>query len=77
MRDSTRKRGDGFLFLRHHYWQIKSDIIKVDAAVFQVGRMRLMVQVAVVEQRFGRDAAHVKTGAAQRYVLLYAGGLHT
>ena len=37
--------------------------------------MRHVVVVRVVEQRLGRDAAHVEAGAAARVVLLNADGL--
>ena len=36
-----------------------------------------MIEMAVIEQRFGGDTSNIETGSTQCRVLLYAGRLHT
>ena len=76
MGDTAGECGHRFLLLRHHDRQVKSNVIKLDSSLLQIGRVSLMVEVAVVEQRFGGYAADVETGAAQSGVLFHADGLH-
>merc|ERR1719259_93705 len=61
MRDAAGQTRNRLLLLRHHHWQIQFYVIKLDPAILKIGPVCLMIKMAVVEQRFRRDATDVET----------------
>jgi hypothetical protein len=72
--DALGQARDGCLLGLHHGGQVELDITNLDTAALCVVQ-NLVVEVRVVEQRLGGDAADVEAGAAEGTALLNAGDL--
>lgn len=72
--DTLGEAGNRRLLGLHHLLEVELDIADLDTAVLGVVQ-DLVVEMRVVQQRLGGDAADVETGAAQYATLFYAGDL--
>ena len=74
--DALHVGGDHLALARQHPAEVEPDIAVHQHAV--VGELvpRLLVMLAGLQQRLGRDAADVEAGAAERRPLLHAAHLH-
>merc|ERR1719201_208918 len=72
--DAAGELVDGLVLLLQHLGEVELDVVDADAALLHVVH-GLVVEVGVVQQRLGGDAAHVEAGAAQPAALLDAHSL--
>ena len=74
MRDAAGERLDGSVFRLHDLLEVELDAAELDAARFEV-LVRHVVEVRVLQERLGRNAADVQASAAERLALFDADGL--
>ena len=73
--DSSGQSSDGGVLGAHESRQVELNVADLNAALGQISGLGHVVVVGVVQERLGRNAAHVQAGAAQGGVLLNAVGL--
>ena len=72
--NSLCKTGNGGLLCLHHSGEVELDISDLDSAALGVVE-DLVVEMRVVEERLGGNAANVQAGSAERATLFDAGDL--
>ena len=74
--DTFCQTGNGGVLGLHHLLEVEFDVADIDAAVLGVV-LDHVVDVRVVEEGFGGDAADVEAGSAEGATLLDTGDLDT
>lgn len=72
--DTLGQTGHRFVLCFHHLFEVQLDIAHLNASLLRVVQY-LVVQVGVVQEGFGRNAADVQACATQRTSLLDTGCL--
>ena len=74
--DAARQALDALGLGRHHEVEVRRHVLAAEDAVVLEVLARVLEEVRAVQQRLGRDAAHVQARAAQRAAELDARHLH-